>query len=154
MLNFDVILGMDWLSKNYATIDCYKKCIVFKLLGEDEFVFQGDRSEIPTNLISVVRVGKLLRKGCQGFLAHIMDTRVESGDLQRIPVVNEFPDVFPEELLGLPPDKEIEFSIELLPGTSPISIAPYCMALTELRELKSQLQDLLDKGFIKPSSSP
>ena len=68
--------------------------------------------------------------------------------------MREFPDVFPEDLLGLPPDREIEFSIDLLPGSSPISKAPYQMALAELRELKAQLQELLDKGFIRPSVSP
>ena len=69
-------------------------------------------------------------------------------------MVKEFPDLFPAELPGLPPERELEFSIELLPGTSPISIAPYRMAPTELRELKAQLQNLIDKGFIRPSASP
>ena len=68
--------------------------------------------------------------------------------------MREFPDVFPEDLSGLPLDREIEFSIDLLPGFSPISKAPYRMALAELRELKAQLQELLDKGFIRPSVSP
>ena len=69
-------------------------------------------------------------------------------------MVNEFIDVFPEDLPGLPPDREIEFSIDLQPGTAPISQAPYRMALAELKELKVQLQDLLDKGYIRPSVSP
>ena len=68
--------------------------------------------------------------------------------------MREFPDVFPEDLSGLPPDREIEFSIDLLPGSSPISKAPYRMAPVELRELKAQLQELLDKGFIRPTVSP
>ena len=74
--------------------------------------------------------------------------------LEDIFVVREFLDVFLEDLSGLPPDREIEFSIDLLPGSSPISKAPYRMALVELRELKAQLQELLDKGFIRPSVSP
>ena len=74
--------------------------------------------------------------------------------LDDIPVVREFPDVFPEDLPGIPLDKEIEFSIDLLPRTSPISKAPYRMTPTELKELKDQLQELLDKGFIRPSASP
>jgi len=74
--------------------------------------------------------------------------------LEDIPIVREFPDVFPEDLSGLPPDREIEFSIDLLPGSSPISKAPYRMAPVELRELKAQLQELLDKGFIRPTVSP
>ena len=71
-----------------------------------------------------------------------------------ITVVQEFKDVFPEELLGLSPQREVDFTIELNPGTAPISISPYRMALVELAELKKQLQELLDKGFIRPSVSP
>ena len=72
---------------------------------------------------------------------------------EEVPVVNEFLELFPEDLPGLPPDREIEFVIDLLPGIAPISKAPYRMAPTELKELKAQLQELLDKGFIRPSVS-
>jgi hypothetical protein len=75
-------------------------------------------------------------------------------EIEDIPVVREFPDVFPEDLPGLPPDREVEFSIDLVPGTAPISKAPYRMAPAELKELKGQLEELLDKGFIRPSASP
>ena len=71
-----------------------------------------------------------------------------------MPVVREFSDVFPENLLGLPLDRELEFEIELFPGSAPVSVPPYRMAPAELKELKSQLQDLLDNGFIRPSVSP
>ena len=84
----------------------------------------------------------------------MVDTRKEVLKLDDIPIVREFPDVFLEDLPGIPIDREIEFSIDLLPETSLISKAPYRMALTELKELKEQLQELLDKGFIKPSASP
>ncbi|TYK08793.1 retrotransposon protein, putative, Ty3-gypsy subclass [Cucumis melo var. makuwa] len=103
---------------------------------------------------NVVMASKLLRKGCMAYLAHVMDTQSSKLKLEDIPVVREFPDVFPEELSGLPPDREIEFSIDLVSGTAPISQAPYRMAPIELRELKSQLQELVDKGFIGPSASP
>ena len=83
---------------------------------------------------------------------------IESGNsemqLVEVPVVNEFFDVFPEDLPGLPSDIEIEFGIELAPGTEPISIAPYRMAPTELKELKVQMEELLSKGFVKMSTSP
>ena len=69
-------------------------------------------------------------------------------------MVNEFFDVFPKDLPGLPPDKEIEFEIELAPGTEPISIASYRMAPAELKELKVQMEELLSKGFVKTSTSP
>ncbi|KAI5335259.1 hypothetical protein L3X38_025392 [Prunus dulcis] len=94
------------------------------------------------------------RKGCSGYLALVIDTRDHGLKLEDIPVVQEFPDVFPEDLLGLPPHWEIEFTIELIPGTNPISQAPYRMAPAELKELKIQLQELVDKGFIRPSFSP
>ncbi|WVZ48709.1 hypothetical protein U9M48_000128 [Paspalum notatum var. saurae] len=74
--------------------------------------------------------------------------------IKKIPVVSDFPDVFPEELPGLPPDRDVEFAIELVPGTAPVSRRPYRMAPDELKELKVQLQEQLDKGFIRPSSSP
>ena len=96
----------------------------------------------------------MMKKGCKGYLATVRDTQQGELKLEDIPIVREFLDVFPEDLSGLPPDREIEFSIDLLPGSSLISKAPYRMALAELRELKAQLQDLLDKGFIRPSVSP
>ncbi|WVZ52653.1 hypothetical protein U9M48_003692, partial [Paspalum notatum var. saurae] len=74
--------------------------------------------------------------------------------IKKIPVVFDFPDVFPEELPGLPSDRNVEFAIELVPGTAPVSKRPYRMAPDELKELKTQLQEQLDKGFIRPSSSP
>ena len=77
-----------------------------------------------------------------------------SPDLASIPVVYEFPDVFPEDLLRLPPDRDVEFSIELEPSTAPISRHPYRMAPKELAEMKKQLEEILEKGFIYPSSSP
>ena len=96
----------------------------------------------------------MMKKWCKGYLATVRDTQQGELKLEDIPIVREFPDVFLEDLSGLPPDREIEFSIDLLPGSSPISKAPYRMAPVELRELKAQLQELLDKGFIRPSVSP
>ena len=97
---------------------------------------------------------RLLRKGCEAFLAMVLDSKRGQIELENILVVKDFPDVFPEELLGIPPVREVELSIEILPGTAPTSRAPYRMAPTELKELKIQLQELLDKGFIRPSVSP
>ncbi|KAA0065876.1 gag-protease polyprotein [Cucumis melo var. makuwa] len=84
----------------------------------------------------------------------VTDTREEEVSLSSEPVVREYPDVFPDELPGLSPPREIDFTIELEPDTAPISRAPYRMAPAELKELKVQLQELLDKGFIRPSVSP
>ena len=74
--------------------------------------------------------------------------------ISQVPVVNEYPDVFPDELSGMPPDRDMEFVIKLLPGTAPISKRPYRLPPNELAELKQQLQDQLSKGFIRPSTSP
>ena len=95
-----------------------------------------------------------MAKGYEGFLDHIVDTKQPSPSMEDIPVIREFADVFPEELPGIVSDREIEFTIELVHGASPVSIAPYRMAPTELLELKMQLSDYLDKGFIQPSMSP
>jgi hypothetical protein len=151
---FDVILGMDWLATYHAIVDCFNKTITFRIPGDPEFYFKGDRIMVPPCIISALEANVLLRKGCQGYLAYVIDTEKSEMKLDDIPIVHEFPDVFLEELLGLPPDKEIEFSIDSAPGTAPISIAPYRMAPVELRELKKQLQDLMQKGSIRPSASP
>ena len=95
-----------------------------------------------------------MRKGCETFLAVILDSKRGQVDVEKIPVVREFPDVFLEELPGIPLEREVDLSIEIVPGTVLMSMAPYRMAPTELKELKSQLQELLDKGFIRPSVSP
>ena len=89
-------------------------------------------------------------QGCTRSYAFVM---IES-PVEKIPVVCDYPDVSPDELLGMPPDRDIEFAIELQPGTAPISKRPYRMPPAELAELKKQLQELLDKGFIRPSTSP
>ncbi|KAL0534051.1 hypothetical protein IC582_028328 [Cucumis melo] len=101
-----------------------------------------------------MKASKLLSQGTWGILASVVDTRESEVSLSSEPVVREYPDVFPDELPGLPPSREIDFAIELEPGTAPISRAPYRMAPAELKELKVQLQELLDKGFIRPSVSP
>ncbi|KAA3474417.1 Retrotransposon protein [Gossypium australe] len=88
------------------------------------------------------------------YLAYVLDIKVSEKKIESAPIVCEFPDVFPEELPGLPPVREVEFAIKLVAGTSPISIALYRMALTDLKELKAQLHELTDRGFARPSFSP
>jgi hypothetical protein len=153
MSGFDVILGMDWLSMFHACVDCFRKEVVFRPPGATEFKVRGDRGINPPKLISALHATRLLKKGCSGFLACVMEDKPET-KIEEIPVVKDFPDVFPEDLPGIPPNREVEFTIDLLPGTAPISKAPYRMAPLELKELKEQLQELLDKGFIRPSISP
>ena len=152
MGEFDVILGMDWLANCDATIECRKKQVRIRREGEKEIIFQGQKQS--NKFLTVIQAKKLLRHGCEAYLAQVVDTKKGVLELENVPVVNEFPDVFPEELPGLPPDREVEFKIDTIPGTEPISKAPYRMAPVEMKELATQLQDLLDKGIIRPSVSP
>ena len=145
MRDFDVVLGMDWLSHHRATLDCYKKEVKFHRPGKFEVKFRGMRRELSSNMISAMAAQRMLRKGCQGYLAYVVETEKEGTLVDEIPVVREFPDVFPDDIAGLPPDREVEFTIDLIPGTEPIFIPPYRMAPTELRELKAQLEELLSK---------
>ncbi|KAL0543893.1 hypothetical protein IC582_018998 [Cucumis melo] len=154
MLDFDVILGMDWLAANHASIDCSRKEVTFNPPSMASFKFKGGGSKSLPQVISAIRASKLLSQGTWGILASVVDTREADVSLSSEPVVRDYLDVFPDELPGLPPHREVEFAIELEPGTVPISRAPYRMAPAELKELKVQLQELLDKGFIRPSVSP
>ena len=95
-----------------------------------------------------------MRKGCEAFLALILDSKREQVNFENIPVIREFTNVFLEELLRVPPEREVDLYIEVVHGTTPISRASYRMDPTELKELKTQLQELLDKVFIRPSVSP
>ena len=139
---------MDWLSKHRVIVDCGQKTIVLRCSDQSEVKVQGIRLGAMSNVIFVMQVRRLMRKGCETFLALILDSERGQVDLEKIPVVWEFPDVFPEELPSIPLEREVDLSIEIVPGTIPMSKAPYRMAPTELKELKSQLQELLDKGFI------
>ena len=150
---FDIVLGMDWLSKHRATLDCYKKEVRLVRPEEPGVIFREIRREIALSLINAMNASKILRKGCQGYLAFVVDRRQEGTRLEDIPIVKEFPDVFPDDISGLPPDREVEFTIDLILGTEPISI-PHRMSPAELRELKAQLEELLSKGFIRPNISP
>ena len=152
--DFDIVLGMDWLSKHRSTLDSYKKEVRLVRLEEPGVIFRGIRREITPSLINAMTASKMLRKGCQGYLAFVVDKRQEGTRLEDIPIVKEFPNVFLDDISGLPPDREVEFTIDLIPSTEPISIPPNRMAPAELRELKAQLEELLSKGFIRPSISP
>ncbi|XP_063938040.1 uncharacterized protein LOC135147916 [Daucus carota subsp. sativus] len=149
---FDVILGMDWLSKHNAQIDCRSTKVILKTPNEKTIVFRGQKQV--KKFLTMIQTKRLLRQGCEAYIAYVTDQSRELVKLEDIPVVNEFPDVFPDELPGLPPDREIEFAIDLAPGTEPVSKAPYRMAPVEMKELATQLQDLLEKGVVRPSVSP
>ncbi|KAL5835344.1 hypothetical protein ACOSQ4_014841 [Xanthoceras sorbifolium] len=151
---FDVILGMDWLSRHKVVIDCNLERVTLRTADSVEITMVGERRDFLSNVISATTACKLIRKGYEAYLAQVVDSRKIPSTIQNIPTVCDFADVFPEELPSLPPQREVEFVIDVVPDTSPVSIAPYRMAPAELKELKIQLQELLDKGFIRPSVSP
>ena len=121
---------------------------------QTEVIVQGIGSSALSNVISAMQARRFMRKGCETFLVVVLDSKQGQVDVENIPVVRDFPDVFPEELPGIPLEGEVDLAIEIVPGTVPMSRAPYRMSPKELKELKSQLQELLDKGFIRPSVSP
>ncbi|KAA3470561.1 DNA/RNA polymerases superfamily protein [Gossypium australe] len=150
---FDMILGMDWVSKYGVMVDCKRKRISLRTLDGNEMIVTGENYSALFNAVSVMEAFKLVRKGHIAYLVYIFNSLVSSPKFEEIPVVREYPYVFPEELLGLPLEREVEFAIEVVPGTTLVSITPYQMALTMLKGLKTQLQELLDKGFTSPSVS-
>ncbi|GJV85336.1 putative reverse transcriptase domain-containing protein [Tanacetum coccineum] len=159
--SFDAIIGMDWLAKYQAIIVCAKK-IVRIPWGNEILIIHGDGSnwgnETRLNIISCTKTQKYLLKGCPIFLAHVTTKKAkdksEEKRLKDVPIVRDFPDVFPEDLPGLPPTRQVEFQIDLIPGAAPVARAPYRLAPSEMKELSEQLKELSDKGFIRPSSSP
>ena len=122
MVDYDMILDMDWLSKYNAIIFCRRKKVVFQPSKGEIFEYKGTRRGSKWLVISTVKASRMLIKGCVGYLASVVDTTIKVATKQSdVHVVCIFPNVFPEELLGLPPDREIEFEIELLTTTMPIS---------------------------------
>jgi hypothetical protein len=128
----DVILGMSWMKEYKAVIDIVVRTVHLESPTHGNVVL---KLPSPTSMASTLH-------------------HTTAQNLEDIPVAYEFSDVFPEDLPGMPPDREVEFVIELQPGTTPISRRPYKMTPKELAELKVQLNELLDKGYIHPSSSP
>ncbi|XP_073001473.1 uncharacterized protein [Typha latifolia] len=137
MQDFDLILGMDWLAAYYASINCYSKEVILQLNDGIECRLCKDRQMDRSQLVAIMSI-------------ELAGTQT----LTDLPVVQEFPDVFPEDILGLSPDRGVEFTIDLIPRVGPISKAPYHMALKEMEELREQIDDLLSRGLIRPSSSP
>ncbi|XP_020236380.1 uncharacterized protein LOC109815959 [Cajanus cajan] len=133
--------GMDWLSANRILIDCSEKRLIFSTIGQERFISSG-------------QVGGLLKGGALGFMILSFISVENEKLLNSIDVVRDFPEVFPDDVPGLPPKRELEFSIDLIPGAGPVSISLYRMAPAEFSELKKQVEELLEKQMIRPSVSP
>ena len=150
MLEFDVILGMDRLTAYIVVIDCECRRVTTYTQDGTRVVFKGDKHDIlPQTVYESSCQGQLT-----GWLASLTLEDEVRPDLDLPRVVCEYVDVFPDELPRLPPHRDVDFGIELHFGTSPISMTPHRMAPVELQELRVQLQELVDKGFIRPSTSP
>ncbi|GKC35277.1 putative reverse transcriptase domain-containing protein [Tanacetum coccineum] len=159
--SFDVIIGMDWLANHHAMIVCDEK-IVRIPYGDEVLIVQGDRGDkgekSKLSITSCTKTQKYIKIGCLIFLAQVTkketEDKSEEKRLEDVPTVRDFPKVFPEDLPGLPPMRQVEFQIDLVPSVAPVARAPYRLAPTKLQELSTQLQELSDKGFIRPSFSP
>ncbi|XP_069145451.1 uncharacterized protein [Solanum lycopersicum] len=134
--------------------DCNAKTVTLAKPGTDPLAWEGEYISTPVRIISRLRAKRMVSKGYLAFLAHLKDDTSKVPSIESVSIVREFLDVFPVDLPGMPPDRDIDFCIDLESDTRPISIPPYRMASAELRELKAQLQELLSKGFIRPSVSP
>ena len=150
MSEFEVILGMDWLTAHWVVIDYDRMRVIVYTPDSTYVVFQGNRHDVSSHTMYDSRwQGQLM-----GWLASLTLEDEVRQDMSLPRVVCEYEDVFSDELPGLPPPRDVDFRIELHPGTSPISMTPHRMAPVELQELKVQIQELLGKGFIRPSTSP
>ncbi|XP_022865654.1 uncharacterized protein LOC111385490 [Olea europaea var. sylvestris] len=137
MKDFDVILGMDWLSKNNATIQCTERMVIFRRLGEKEFRFVGTEANTLSPIVSTTQVERTPKKELgQRFLVSMTNIKQDKLSAEDVRIVQHYKDVFPEDLLGVPPDRQVEFTIDLVLGAAPILKAPYRMAPLELQELK------------------
>ncbi|GJZ90009.1 putative reverse transcriptase domain-containing protein, partial [Tanacetum coccineum] len=150
---FDVIIGMDWLVKHDAVIVCGEKVVRIPY-GNKTLIVEGDKGVSRLKVISCIKARKYVEQGCHLFLAHVTEKKSKEKRMEDVPVIHDFPEVFPEELPGIPPPRQVEFRIDLVPGAAPVARAPYRLAPSEMKELSVQLQELLEKGFIRPSSSP
>ncbi|GJX71926.1 putative reverse transcriptase domain-containing protein [Tanacetum coccineum] len=159
--SFDVIIIMDWLANHHAVIVCDEKIMRIPY-GDEVLIVQGDRDDkgekSKLSIISCTKTQKYIKRGCPIFLAQVTKKETEDKSdekrLEDVPTVRDFPKVFPKDLPGLSPTRQVEFQIDLVPGAAPVARAPYRLALKKLQELSTQLQELSDKGFIRPSSSP
>ncbi|GKF11617.1 putative reverse transcriptase domain-containing protein, partial [Tanacetum coccineum] len=132
--SFDLIVGMDWLSKLRTKIVCYEKIVQIPLSNGEILV--------------------VYRESPEGNLKELKTMKVDKQKLEDILIVRDFPGVFLEDLSGLPLSYKVKFRIDLIPGAMPVAKSPYCLVPTKMQELSNQLKELQDKGFIRPSSSP
>ncbi|XP_074327505.1 uncharacterized protein LOC141665418 [Apium graveolens] len=130
---FDILLGIDWFSNHYMQIECRSKKVKLETKDGIEVIFKGKKQG--EKFLMAIQTKRLLRHGCEAYLAHVKDVEKESLRIEYIPVVKDFPNVLPDELPGLPLDREVEFTFYLAPGTKSILKAPYQIKPVEIKEL-------------------
>ncbi|GJW25577.1 putative reverse transcriptase domain-containing protein [Tanacetum coccineum] len=150
---FDVVVGMDWLVNQDAVIICGKKVVHIPVKNKTLEIV-GDRGTSRLKIISCIKASKYIERGHQLFVAHVTEKEPKEKRLEDVPVIRDFPEVFPDDLPGLPPPRQVEFKINCTGACNLLARAPYRLAPSELKELADQLQELSEKGFIRPSSSP
>ncbi|GJS54372.1 putative reverse transcriptase domain-containing protein [Tanacetum coccineum] len=150
---FDVIISMDWLVKHDVVILCGEK-VVHIPYGNKMLIVESDKGVSRLKVISCIKARKYVEQSCHLFLAHVTENKSKEKRSEDMPVIRDFPKVFPEEFPGLPPPRQVAFQIDLVPGAAPVARATYRLAPSEMKELSVQLQELLEKGFIRLSSSP
>jgi len=154
--SYDLLIGMDWLEKHRILLNCYDKLFSGVDHLGNKFIVKGVPRKTMITEISALQMKRSIQKGCKVYVVHFINNNEENKkyELENIPIINEYMDVFPDEIPGLPPKRDIDITIDLVPGSVPISKAPYRLNILELKELKAQLQELIDKKYIRPSVSP
>ncbi|XP_022019328.1 uncharacterized protein LOC110919362 [Helianthus annuus] len=138
MGEFQVVVGVDWLSRHHAEVVCFGKEIKLTSPSGKHVTVYGEKGGNPV-MCTMLKAHKLMRRGCRAFMIYANKPDEETPKIEYVLMVREYADVFPEDLLGIPPEQEVEFGIELIPGAKPVAKAPYRLAPSELQELMSQI---------------
>ncbi|XP_070007367.1 uncharacterized protein [Nicotiana sylvestris] len=139
MVDFDDILGIDWLLPYHAILECHAKTMTLALLGFPRLEWRRTPGHFTSRVISYMNVRRMVEKGRLAYFAYVRNSNTEVPSTDSVLVVHEFPKLFPADLSGMPLNMDIDFCVDLAPGTQPIFIPPYCMTPPELKELKEQL---------------
>nr|GEZ45498.1 reverse transcriptase domain-containing protein [Tanacetum cinerariifolium] len=145
--------GPNVVMEQDTVIMCDKK-VVHVPYKNKTLVVESDRGASRLKVLSCIKARKFIERGSQLFVAHVTEKEPQEKWIEDVHVIRDFPEVFPEDLLGMPPPRQVEFRIDLVPGAAPVARAPYRLAPSEMKELKKQLQELSEKGFIHLSLSP
>jgi hypothetical protein len=153
--SYDLLIGIDWLATYKARLECYHKTLECVSEEGRRITLQGIQKPVSVRQISALQVRKYCKKGCPLYAIQVLKlVEDDKPSLEDHPILREYRDVFVEEVSGLPPRRYIDFLIELAPGVMLVSRTPYRMSTPELVELKLQLKEMMDKGYIQPSVSP